>query len=61
MDARQFVQQNFGGHNQDLRIGVDFDVASDESERYIGILCDEFVVFLVSQRFNRRGVDDFFP
>jgi len=56
----EFIQENFRGHDENLCVGVEFDVAGNEAERDVWIFLAEFVKLLVAEAFNGHGVNDFF-
>ena len=50
------IPQHLGGHDDDFGIGVDRDIASEQTNGIIAVLSNEVVVFLVAQRLNRGGI-----
>ena len=55
----EHVTQDFGGHHHDVRLGIDGGVAGEQPDPVGAIDIDQIMVFLVAQRFDRRGVERF--
>lgn len=56
----QKVAENLCGHDNDLGIGLELDVARHNANGRMGILLCQIVEFLVGQRLNGRRVEDCF-
>ena len=55
----EHVAQHFGGHDHDVRLGVDRGVASEQAYLVRAVHVDQIMVFLIAQRLDRCGVEGF--
>ena len=55
----QHIAQHFRGHDHNIRLRVDGRVSGQQSDLIRSILVDQIMVFLVAQRFDRRGIKGF--
>ena len=53
----QHVAQHFGGHDHDIGLGIDGRISGKQTHPILPILIHQIMVFLVAQRFDRRGVE----
>ena len=55
----EHVAQHFGGHDHDVRLGVDRGVAGEQAYLVRAVHVDQIMVFLIAQRFDRCGIEGF--
>ena len=54
---QQHVAQHFGGHDDDAGIAVFGNIAGEEAD-FVAVDRAQIAIFLIRERFDRRGVDD---
>lgn len=53
----EHVAQDLGGHDHDVRLGVDGGITGQQPHSVLAVAVDQVMVFLVAQRFDGGGVE----
>ena len=55
----QHIAQHFGGHDHNVRFGIDGCVSGQQSNLICTVLGNQIMILLIAQRLDRRGIESF--
>ena len=55
----QHIAQHFGGHDHNVRFGIDRCVSGQQSNLIRAVLGNQIMILLIAQRLDRRGIESF--